>query len=293
MVRAGAAFLLLCAALPAGAQSWHGPSANPPEKPAPAISGDDLALGKAIAQKLANPEFAAARSQRGRLPPNSFAMPEEHLVRLARDRLVRARRAPADARVLDIPRIATAPTVDGLVGGSEWIGALRIALEPAQKKAVVVLAVHGAQLYLGALAPGDTTETGYDQFRFWYHVDLSPFFQNERAMIGGRGEPKTLRGVRLPRAGEVVRDSLDRKALAQDTDWGVHGRLRGASRVSGFRQFEAAIDLAEAGLFAGVAFPAFIEIEGDPDMPGGKFKARVNEGEIGSAARPIWLRFAP
>jgi len=303
MLRLCAVVLLLCAASAAHPQAWHGPDNAPsPGAPAPATTvsmapapgdSDHVRLGKAIARKLMNPEFAAARSQRGRLPPDSFGMPEEAAVREARDKLARVRRAPAGAEVRVIPRVAAAPTIDGQVGGSEWTGALRIALEPARKKAAVLLMVHADQLYLAALAPGDTTETGFDQFRFWYHLELSPFFENERAMIGGRGVPRTLRGVRLPGPGQPVRDNLDPKFLRQDVDWGVHGKLRGASRVDGFRQFEAAIDLAEAGLVPGSTFPAWLEIEGDPETEAGKFKARVNEGEIGSAARPIWLRLTP
>jgi hypothetical protein len=183
--------------------------------------------------------------------------------------------------------------VDGVVGESEWRGALRIPLAPAERKAAVLLYQHGGQLYLAALAPGDRTPEGFDQFRFWYHLELSPFMTDERAMISGRGDSRTLRGTRLPRAGGEIRDGLDPKGLAADADWGVSGNLRGASSVAGFRQFEAVIDLADAGLRPGLAFPAFVEIEGDPVMEGGKFKARFNEGELGTRSKPLWLRLAP
>lgn len=282
-------------------QAWHGPGepAKPdpqqqaPQKP-PVVLGNspDIQLWKAIAAKLANPEFAAARSQRGRLPPPSFAMPEEQAVRQARDKIAGTRRAPAGTTVLVVPRASAAPRLDGVAAELEWRGALRIALEPARRKASVLLLWHGGHLYLAALAPSDRTDAGFDQLRFWYHLDLSPFFENERAMIGGRGDARTLRGVRLPRAGETtIRDGMDPKALQRDTDWGVHGRLYAASAVTGFRQFEAAIDLAEAGIAPEVAFPAYIEIEGDPETDAaGKFKARVTEGQIGSQGQPIWLR---
>ena len=292
----------LLACLPVGGlaqQGWHGPTGTAdPGTPAPpiAVSGnsDHVQLGKAIAVKFANPEFAAARSVRGRLPPPSFDVPEEQGVRRARDKIAFARRAPADAKVLTIPRAGAAPVLDGAVGEAEWRGALRIALEPAARKASVLLLAHGGQLYLAALAPGDRTAEGFDQFRFWYHIELSPFMENERAMISGRGRALTLRGTRLPRAGEAIRDGLDPRSLAQDADWGVSGRLRSASIVSGFRQYEVAVDLAEAGIGSGAPFPAFLEIEGDPEMDAaGKFKARVIEGRIGSASQPIWLRVAP
>ena len=231
---------------------------------------------------------------RGKLPPDSHSVPEEQAVRRARDTLAFARRAPADAKLLTIPRAGAAPQLDGVAGESEWRGALRIALEPAARKASVLLMVHGSQLYLAALAPSDRTAEGYDQFRFWYHLALSPFFENERAMISGHGSSRTLRGTRLPRPGEVFRDGMDPRSLAQDVDWGVAGRLRSATAVSGFRQYEVALDLAESGFGLGVPIPVYFEIEGDPELDAaGKFKARTTEGQAGSASQPIWLRIAP
>lgn len=296
--RLAAGAFLFASGLAFAQTAWHGPAEAPAaaKPPAVAVQGnsDHVQLGRAIALKFANPEFAAARSVRDRLPPDSHSVPEEQGVRQARDRIALARRAPADAKVLTIPRAAAAPVVDGAVGDSEWRGALRITLEPAARKAAVLLLAHGGQLYLAALAPGDRTADGYDQFRFWYHLDLSPFMENERAMISGRGRALTLRGTRLPRAGEAIRDGLDTRTLVQDVDWGVAGRLRSASIVSGFRQYEVAVDLLEAGIGPGVSFPAFLEIEGDPEIDAaGKFKARVIEGRIGSARQPIWLRVAP
>ena len=69
-----------------------------------------------------------------------------------------------------------------------------------------------------ALAPGDRTPEGFDQFRFWYHLDLSPFMTDERAMLATRGSPKTLRGTRLPRTGGEIRDRLDPSTLAADAN---------------------------------------------------------------------------
>jgi hypothetical protein len=87
---------------------------------------------------------------------------------------------------------------------------------------------------------------------------------------------------------------MDPRTLMADADWGVSGKLRSASTVTGFRQFEAAVDLADAGIGPGVTFPAYLDIEGDPILdPAGKFKARFIEGQIGSVTQPIWLRVAP
>lgn len=279
--------------------TWHGspeaPAASKSSTVAPTVvvsgNSDHVQLGRAIALKYANPEFAAARAVRGRLPPDSHSVPEEQAVRQARDKIAFARRAPADVKLLTIPRAGAAPQLDGMVGEAEWRGALRIALEPAARKASVLLMAHGGQLYVAGLAPSDRTIEGFDQLRFWYHINLSPFFENERVHIdGGR---RTLRATRLPRAGETIRDGLDPRTLVQDTDWGVSGRLRSATVVAGFRQYEVAIDLAESGFGPGIPFPAYFEIEGDPVMEGKNFKARVTEGHAGSASQPIWLRIAP
>ena len=294
MIRSSAAALLLLASGGAAAQAWHGPG-SPTAPPQPEIEsaggGPQVELGRAIAVKFANPAFAAARAQRGRLPPDSYPMAEERPVREARDRLVRARRAPPGAKVLLILNAAVPPLVDGVVEEAEWRNATHLMLEPARRGAKVMLLASGGRLYLAAIAPKDRTVDGFDQFRFWYHVELSPFFENERAMLTGRGGGvRTLRGVRLPRAGQPIRDGLDPRTLKQDTDWGVHGRLRGASKVAEYRQYEMSVDLEEAGIFPGVPFAAFLEVEGDPLYEGGQFKERVLEGSLGSASSPVWLQ---
>ncbi len=298
MIRSSAsgatAALLALAALGASAQSWHGPGSPgaPAQTQVESIgAGPHVELGRALAIKFANPEFAAARSQRGKLPPDSYAMAEERPVRQARDRLVRARQAPPGARVLLIPNASVAPNVDGIVEDLEWRAAMHLTLEPAARKAKVMMLAYGGKLYVAGIAPNDRTVDGFDQLRFWYHIELSPFMENERAMLTGRNAAvKTLRGVRLPRDGQPIRDGLEPKTLKQDSDWGVHGRLRAASTVTGFRQYEMAIDLEEAGIFPGVPFAAFVEIEGDPIYEGGKFKDRVLEGQLGSASSPLWLQ---
>jgi hypothetical protein len=250
-------------------------------------------LGEAISLKFQNPTYAAALATRGKLPPPTYGMAEEGAVRSIRDRLARLRRAPAGMRVETIPRAGAAPTVDGIANPREWGGALRIALQPAERGAWVLLLAHGGALYLAAHAPGDKTADGFDQFRFWYHLELSPFMENERVFVAGKSWLVALRGVRLPRGGAAFSETAAVNTLAQKTDWGIFERLRGASAMAGYRQFEMAVDLAESGLGFGAPFPAFFEIEGDPVYdPAGKFKARFNEGQAGSAVQPIWLQIA-
>lgn len=251
------------------------------------------ALGRALAKKFENPDYAAALASRNRIP-SSYDMPEEHAVRRARSKLTLARRAPPGAQVLSIPLTSKPPTIDGIVQPGEWNRALRLTLEPGDKRSEVFLLAHGGTLYLAALAPADRTEDGFDQFRFWFHLGLSPFLENERAFIAGRGRLSSLRGVRLPRDGLNFAPSQPMSLLLAKTDWNIYSASRGASSVTGFRQFEMALDLAESGLPRSAPFPAFFEIEGDPLRdPAGKFRARVSLGQLGAAKSPQWLRIGP
>ena len=69
------------------------------------------------------------------------------------------------------------------------------------------------------------------------------------------------------------------------------GEQRADVLVVGEKIAAVALDLDEAGLHPGVAFPAFFEIEGDPEKtPDGKFKARTTLGRAGSLHEPVWLR---
>lgn len=303
------ATLALAASLATAQDAWHGGPASrdaPPPRPPPSavpappavafparpVESDHWRLGRAIAIKFADPEYAAVLADRGRLP--SFrAMPEETHIRQARARLAAARKPPADARILSIPGLAAAPVLDGVAHEAEWRGALRIATEPAQNGAYVLLGTHGGSLYLAAHSPPDRTESGYDQFRFFFHHGLSPFLDNERVSVSP-GRVSSLRGVRLPWKPEPLPEAPTAESLLQKFDWRVFERIRGAAGLQGYRQFEMGVDLSEAGIARGVAFPANLEIEGDPVLDAaGKFKARFEVGQAGSASAPLWLRIGP
>ena len=250
-------------------------------------------LAQMIGYKFHDPAYAAALKARGKIP-SSFHMAEEQWIRQARSEISKLRRAPPGARVLAIPRAKLAPSLDGRIYTEEWAGALRIPLEPAAGGATVLLLAQGGQLYLAAHAPKDNTEAGFDQFRFWFHIDLSPYLRSERIFLAGAGWFAQIREVALPPEREPITESPDPRKLAVKSDWNVFERTRGVSRVNGYRQYELAVDMNETGLFAGVPFPAFFEIEGDPVLDAGrKFKARTILGTGGSAAAPIWLQVAP
>jgi hypothetical protein len=208
----------------------------------------------------------------------------EQWTRNARGRLAATRTAPEGQAVLTIPRIA-APVIDGQIGEDEWRGALRLELEPQSLESTGYIASDGKFLYLAGDVPADTTSTGFDQFRFWFHIALSPWLENERAFVDKSGGVNVLRSVRFPWG--------DYPARARN-DWNVYQNARGASGFAGHRRFELALELEEAAITPGVAFPAWLEIEGDPvHDAAGKFKARSNMGQAGRYEAPLWFRIEP
>lgn len=296
---------LLAAGSAAAQQPWHGPvEPNVTERlhPSPSRRQPERVLrdtphvwlAQMIAYKFNDPAYSAALNARKSIP-NSFHMPEEQWIRKARSEISRLRKAPPGVRVLTIPRAQAAPSLDGRITAEEWKGALRVALEPATGGISVLLLAHGGQLYLAAHATPDRTEDGFDQFRFWFHLELSPYLRNERVFLSGKGWFAQLRDVWLPPEREPIQEAPPPGTrLTQKTDWNIFERSRGASRVDGYRQYELAVDMAEAGLFAGVPFPAFFEIEGDPVKDAaGKFKSRTILGVAGSMSQAIWLHVTP
>lgn len=201
----------------------------------------------------------------------------------ARSRLAAQRATPDGTPVHAVPLLARAPTIDGAIGADEWQGALILPMTQGDGRAQVRLLSDGRRLFLAGEAPADTTASGYDQFRFWFHLHLSPAMPYERAFLDGSGgEVNVMRSTVFPRG-----DNPD----FMRTDWRTHALARGASTFDGFRRYEMSLDLDESGLHRGVAFPAFIDIEGDPEKhPNGKFKARTIVGQAGSLLEPVWLR---
>jgi hypothetical protein len=299
VIRSSCLALLLIAASPGLAQqAWHGPydpdkERPPPRQPMRALRDTPhVWLAQMIHYKFINPEYAAMLAKRG-IPDSSAHLAEEQWIRGARNEIAQARKAPADVRVLTVPRAQLAPSLDGRIYAEEWAGALRIALEPASGGAQVLLLAHAGQLYLAAYAPADKTAEGFDQFRFWFHIGLSPYLTNERVFLAGKGWLAQLREVAMPADTEPLLESPDLAKLKPKTDWNIFERTRGASRVDGYRQYEVSVDMAEAGFFPGIPFPAFFEIEGDPVTEGGKFKSRTILGTAGSQAKPVWLHILP
>lgn len=217
----------------------------------------------------------------------------EAWLKAARTRVAAARAAPPGAEVLTVPTTAVAPRIDGVEAPGEWDAALWIPLRGAAEGTAVGLLVHGGRLYVTARAPADTTETGYDQFRFWFHLDLSPRLANERVFVRGSGRSSSLRSVRDEAGAAPARRPRSRKATAggQRTQWQIYERVESASRVDGHRRYELSLDMVEAGIVPGAGLPAYFVIEGDPVLDeSGKFRARRILGRAGHRSRPLWLR---
>jgi hypothetical protein len=163
-------------------------------------------------------------------------------------------------------------------------GALVLPLVEGDGQSRVRLLSDGSRLYLAGEAAADTTVAGFDQFRFWYHLDLSPAMPYERAFLDGSGRVNVMRSAVFP-WGNNTRER---------TDWHTHGKANGASRADGYRRYELVLDLEEAGLHRGVPFPAFFDIEGDPVRDAeGKFRSRTIVGRLGHRKEPVWLRITP
>lgn len=209
----------------------------------------------------------------------------EQWTKAARSRLAAARVAPPNEQMLVVPFAPRAPVIDGRIGETEWRGALRIPLAPQALGTTLFALCDGDFLYLAADVPADTSASGFDQFRFWFHLGLSPWLDNERAFVDRSGGVASLRTVR-------IQQEHGRPRARQD--WRIYARAHGASAADGHRRFELALDLREAGIAPGAPMPAWFEVEGDPlRNAAGNFKSRSDMGKAGSHAAPLWLRLTP
>ncbi|MBL8779719.1 MAG: hypothetical protein JNL06_02135 [Alphaproteobacteria bacterium] len=211
---------------------------------------------------------------------NEFLEPREELwIKRARARIAAGRTPPLGSAVIDVPEAGAAPDIDGVIGEAEWRAARALAAPAPGRGGRVLVMRSRDKLYVAGEAFADRSSAGFDQMRVYFHIDLAQAFANERVFVSGSGGATSLRSVRLP------------GSQYEKTEWTILHGIQGASAVTRHRQFELSLDMAEAGLPAGGAFPVFVEIEGDPlRTSAGKFKARRIEGRVGSYQTPIWLR---
>lgn len=261
---------------------------GPPYQPIPPDTPADLTT--LYRRKLANPDYVTWMSEPG-LPKGYQDYIEEHHIKYVRAEIARKLTLPANTRALAIPVVADGKiSIDGAIDRQEWQQAVRVALEPQATGSTLYLQADKDWLYLAADVPGDTTADGWDQFRFYIHVDTDPAIRNERIHVG-RNMIETLGGIRqttITWQGEPPRNEDERWKKYPISDWRIYRLAVGASTMQQHRQFEARLNLKESGLFTNTPFPVFVEIETDPATEG-KYRKRMYLGGLGSQQQPVWM----
>lgn len=251
----------------------------------------DGVIGALYRSKLANRDYLAWKS--GKYSSKEFQdFREEEWIKQARAAVAQRVAPPEGARVQVIPLAkGSPPLIDGRLDDPIWSEALRLPLEESLQANALLLAADKEYLYLGCDAPGEITEKGFDQCRFYFHLNLTSLIKHERVMLT---PPGTLRSGRRTEVEWEGPPSVD-----EDEGWKGHPINDGdifwlseaSSSLRSHRQYEARLQLTEIGITAGVAFAAFAELETDPlrDRQG-KFNRRVELGRLGNAQAPMWLR---
>ncbi len=282
---------------PASEKPLPGHAEVMPPSPKPVIAqhteahGNPMNLALLYQKKLANPDYIQWKNQPG-IPAGFQSFPEETAIKQARAQIARNLSLPGNQPVWFIPHSPYQEvTLDGVIDGDEWQSALKIKLNtPGQPDSTLFLQANDHWLFLAADVPGDTTSDGFDQFRFYFHIDIDPTIKNERIHVAPYA--RKLGGIRQTTVrwqGSPPKNDNERWKKYPISDWRIFQKAQGASSLNPHRQFEAKLNLEEAGLFVGVAFPAFFEIETDPLYEQGQFKHRRYLGKLGSQQKPVWL----
>jgi hypothetical protein len=288
-LRATTALRIFVATALLGAFVAAGPAARAAD-----VSDDDL-LQQAYDQKFANPNYVTWMSRPG-LPTGHQDFDEEKLIKSIRARIAKHLKAPPEAEIIKIPVIAgSPPLVDGRLDYPEWLAATKVAMESPHTRTKLLLLSDGSRLYLGADVPDERTRHGFDQFRFYLHVLGSKLIVNERLHVGtDTYNSGGIRETHVRWRGAPARNDDERWKNFGISDWQIYRQARGRSYFGDYRQYEAVLDLAEAGLPIGVPFPVFVEVETDANYrPDGKFGSREYLGMLGSQNAPVWFVIDP
>lgn len=253
-----------------------------------------LTLEELYRQKLNNPDYVDWKNQPG-LPKGYQNYIEEQRIKSKRSEIAKNLSLPANTLAHSIAVNAdTQVRIDGIIQPEEWAQAKAIKLSPLETGSTFYIQVDRDWLYLAADVPGDTTTRGYDQFRFYFHINIDPMLDNERIHVSGGSSNRLqiLGGIRQTNVrwtGEPARNNDERWKKYTISDWRIFRLAQGASSVSPHRQYEAKINLKESGLHIGSPFPAFAVVESDPVYIDKKFKNRVYLGELGNQQQPVWF----
>lgn len=264
--------------------------ADPPYQPI-APTNIEADLTTLYRQKLANTDYVAWLNKPG-IPLGYQDFIEEHHIKYVRAKIAKSLALPANTKPLKIPVIPAATiTIDGAIQQQEWQQAIRIPLQQEESGSSLYLQADNDWLYLAVDVPGDTTQSGFDQFRFYIHVDIDPVIRHERIHVD-RSQFENLGGIRQTQVfwqGEPPKNDNERWKKYPISDWRIYRLAKGASSLRQHRQFEAKLNLIESGLTIGSPFPVFAEVETDPLYVDGKFKERRYLGGLGSQNQPVWM----
>ncbi len=246
---------------------------------------------QAYAAKLRNPEYLVFKSKSG-LPKQYQSFSEEFEIKAARARIANSLIAPpgvtpTEIPMLDNPQIA----IDGFFSSQEWDDALSVPIGIDGASTRLFLAADAEHLYLACDVPEETTDRGYDQFRFYFHLDITPLLVNERVHVGRTDGP--LGGIRQTKVrwqGAEPTSDNERWKKYGISDWQIYRNAHGASAIDGHRRYEAVLPLDEIGLTLGVPFTAWADVETDPAKDeNGRFSHRRYLGQLGAQTAPIWF----
>ncbi|MFQ5659637.1 MAG: hypothetical protein ACE5GZ_04370, partial [Gammaproteobacteria bacterium] len=136
----------------------------------PVMDGEDRQLFRDhFKAKLASPEYISRKNRKG-IPRTYQGYPEEALIKQDRARIAARIKTPDGVTPISIPVTSLKPpSIDGRVEAGEWQDAIEIPIGGTNFNTRILLLSDGRRLYLACRVPDDSTEAGYDQFRFYYH----------------------------------------------------------------------------------------------------------------------------
>ncbi|MBK8271284.1 MAG: hypothetical protein IPK83_24380 [Planctomycetes bacterium] len=201
----------------------------------------DQQLRQAYDAKLDNDAYVAYKSGQGGERYQTFR--EEAAIKLIRKQLAGKVHPAQGAELNRIPLTSTSPKIDGKFDKGEWDNALSIDTSTDGSESKLYLTATSKHLYLACDAPSDTTEDGFDQFRFYIHVGLSPLIVNERIHVGkSHGPLGGIRQTKVQWKGSPAKSDADRWKRFPISDWSIYQHAFGASSVRGHRRFEAVLN---------------------------------------------------
>ncbi len=229
---------------------------------------DDLYF-EAFTAKLKSPTYLEwKKGHQSWLPYQEFE--EERKLQAIRSAVAARVVPPAGTIILKIPEYFEEKL--SLSRDFETVMQRGLHIQPnAEPKATLSLLANATHLWIAFDATGETTPKGFDQARFFYHINLLPSLPWEAVYQSSTGNPSLLRS-------------------GPESDSKLFPGAEGTSTLDGHRRYLISLPLESAGLHPGVPFAARAEIETDPLLyESGKFKNRVHLAEFGMQETPLWL----